>query len=329
MRIRPTRRDCLKSAAAATATALAGCVPKEARSVSPASEVSEVPEGKKPAGYIDAHVHVWTPETDRYPLAPGYKKESMFPVSFTPEQLFAHATPSHVDRINLIQMSFYGCDNAYMLDVIERHPGTFVGTGIVDPLGSDPGAEMVTLAQRTCRAFRIHPGLSKQPPERWLQPAGYEKMFAAGAKHRLALSALIDPRALPELDRMCAKHPDTPVIIDHLCRIGVSDKTPINEENMAALVNMARHKNVYVKVGAFYALGKKTPPYLDLLPMIRRVVDAFSPARCMWETDCPFQVVKHRYDDSLALIRDHADFLSPGDKDAILRTTAEKLLFTT
>jgi hypothetical protein len=27
------------------------------------------------------------------------------------------------------------------------------------------------------------------------------------------------------------------------------------------------------------------------------------------------------------LIRDHADFLSPSDKDAILRTTAERLLF--
>jgi predicted TIM-barrel fold metal-dependent hydrolase len=90
---------------------------------------------------------------------------------------------------------------------------------------------------------------------------------------------------------------------------------------------MSKHKNVYVKVGAFYALGERKPPYLDLLPLIRRVVEAFTPGRCMWETDCPFQVVNHTYEDSLALIRDHADFLSNSDKDAVLRKTAAKLLF--
>ena len=42
-------------------------------------------------GYIDAHVHVWTPDVDHYPLAPGYKKEDMKPPSFTPEELFRHS----------------------------------------------------------------------------------------------------------------------------------------------------------------------------------------------------------------------------------------------
>lgn len=30
----------------------------------------------------------------------------------------------------------------------------------------------------------------------------------------------------------------------------------------------------------------------------------------MWETDSPFQVEQHRYEESLALIRDHATFLT-------------------
>ena len=40
--------------------------------------------------FIDAHVHVWTPDTAHYPLAAGYKKEDMKPASFTPEELFKH-----------------------------------------------------------------------------------------------------------------------------------------------------------------------------------------------------------------------------------------------
>ena len=30
------------------------------------------PGTDSPSGTIDAHVHVWTADTERYPLAPGY-----------------------------------------------------------------------------------------------------------------------------------------------------------------------------------------------------------------------------------------------------------------
>ena len=48
----------------------------------------------------------------------------------------------------------------------------------------------------------------------------------------------------------------------------------------------------------------------------------------MWESDCPFQVVKDRYVDSLALIRDRLDFLSKDDRDWLLFRTAEQILFS-
>ena len=63
--------------------------------------------------FIDAHVHVWTPDTAHYPLGPGYKVEDVKPRSFTPEELFKHTKPAGVDRINLIQMSFYGFDKQF------------------------------------------------------------------------------------------------------------------------------------------------------------------------------------------------------------------------
>src|SRR5436190_17834853 len=113
--------------------------------------------------YIDAHVHVWTPDTAHYPLASAFKKEDMKPASFTPEELFKHCKPAGVDRINLIQMSFYGFDNRYMLDMIDLHKDVFVGTAVIDPLGKEPDRLMVDLAKRRVRAFRIHPRLSQQP----------------------------------------------------------------------------------------------------------------------------------------------------------------------
>ena len=88
------------------------------------------PPGKP--GWIDAHVHVWTPDLQAYPLDPHFQREDMQPPSFTPEELFAHARPAGVSRIVLIQMSFYRFDNRYMLDMIARYPGVSSGVGIVD-----------------------------------------------------------------------------------------------------------------------------------------------------------------------------------------------------
>src|SRR5437660_11888679 len=114
--------------------------------------------------FIDAHVHVWTPDTAHYPLAEGYTKEDMKPASFTPEQLFRHSKPAGVDRINLIQMSFYGFDNRYMLDMMALYPEVFVGTAVIDPLADAPDKLMTELSRKRVRAFRIPPNLSKLPP---------------------------------------------------------------------------------------------------------------------------------------------------------------------
>jgi predicted TIM-barrel fold metal-dependent hydrolase len=250
----------------------------------------------------------------------------MRPRSFTPDELFKHTRRAGVDRVNLIQMSFYGFDNRYMLDMMALHPKVFVGTAVIDPLAARPERAMAELAKRRVRAFRIHPRLSQEPPARWLRPAGYARMFAAGAKHNLAMSCLIDPDALEELDRMCRKFPDTPVIIDHLCRIGAGGQ--VRENDAKALCAMARHKRIMVKVGAFYALGKQRPPYTDLAPLIQQVVKAFGASRCMWESDSPFQVQPpHTYLDSIELVRKRLKFLTERDRDWLLRRTAEEFFF--
>src|SRR5262249_596677 len=150
-------------------------------------------------GYIDAHVHVWTDDTAHYSLAPGYKPADMKPKRFTPEDLFRHCKPGGVDRVNLIQMSFYGFDNSFMLDMIALDKGTFAGTAVIAPEQRAPAALMDELAKKGVRAFRIPPALSKKPVTRGLESAGYAAMFAAGARNRQAMSCLIAPDALPEL----------------------------------------------------------------------------------------------------------------------------------
>ena len=85
--------------------------------------------------------------------------------------------------------------------------------------------------------------------------------------------------------------------------------------------DLARHRNVIVKLGPFHVLGDQPPPFLDLLPLLRRVIGAFGPNRCMWETDVggpvPMSHPEEVYTATVELVLDHADFLSDADREWI------------
>lgn len=308
--VRLSRRQWIGSAAAVSAVAATGPL--------------AIAEQKKPAGYIDAHVHVWTPDTDKYPLDKRYDKSSMQPASFTPEELMAHAQRSSVDRIVLIQMSFYGTDNSYMLDVMAAHPGRFSGVAVIDPTDK-PRQTMRQLKSQGVRGFRIVAG--QQPADQWLDNATMHKMWSIAADEGLAICPLMNPEYLPAVDAMCVKHPKTRVVVDHFARIGVDGM--IRDAEVEALCRLARHDNTYLKASAFYALGKKTAPYTDLGPMIHRCMEAYGSQRMMWASDCPYQVQEaHTYHESIDLIREKLDFLSDQDRAWLLGKTAEKVFWT-
>ncbi len=310
-----SRRRFLCASAAATVCSAATAVELAASQASASTTHDD---------YIDAHVHVWTSDTERYPLKPGFPKSKMRRPSFTPQELFAHTRPCGVTRVVLIQMSHYGYDNSYMLDAIKTNQGVFSGVAVIDQ-NDNPRARMLDLARHGVRGFRISAG--KRPAQRWLDGDPMAAMWKCGADRGLAMCPLIDPRHLPAVDRMCRRFPDTPVAIDHFARIGIDGQ--FREPDLDNLCGLARHKNVHVKTSAFCSLGKRTAPYLDLAPMIRRVLDAFGPERLMWATDGPWQVMGgHTYKDSIDLIRERLDFLTPNDHLWLLRKTAERVFFS-
>jgi predicted TIM-barrel fold metal-dependent hydrolase len=261
------------------------------------------------AGYIDAHVHVWPGDAKRPP--------------FTPADLFVHTRPQGVARVVLIQPGSFLFDNSYLLQAIREHPGVFSGVAVVDLAAPGLPERMRALRGQGVRGFRIAPGAA---PGTWLDAESMRGLWRAAAELRMAVCPLVNPDALPALDRMCARHPETAVVIDHLARIGADGV--VRDADVRLLCGLARHARVHVKLSAFYALGRKQPPYTDLLPLIRLVLESYGPRRLMWATDSPYQTQGvHRYADSLALVRDRVAGVSAEDRDWLLRRTAERVFF--
>lgn len=274
-------------------------------------------------GYIDAHSHIWTPDIDAYPLAPGKTKADLAPPSFTDDELLETARPHGVTRVVLIAHSlFYLWDNKYMLDATRKRPDTFRIVGMVDDRGDDPAAEMRQLAKQHVTGFRITPRIHGK--DKWLDGPGMAAMWRTAVETRQAMCCLINPEDIPGVAAMCRRFPETPVVIDHLGRVGVDGE--IREADTKALCDLAKHENVCVKVSAFYALGRKQPPYDDLAPLIKRTFEAFGPKRLMWASDCPYQLDgDNTYAASIALVRNRLDFLTADDREHLLHRTAERV----
>lgn len=278
-------------------------------------------------GWIDAHVHVWTPEKAAYPISSNFSSKEMDPPSFTPEELFAEQEGTGVTRTVLIQMSFYEFDNSYMLDTMKKYPGRFSGVGIVDHSKNElvVSGEMKRLKKHGVRGFRLYafPDRVKD----WESSEGMNTMWMAGAEEGLAMCCLTDPDALPVVKKMCEAYPDTTVVIDHFARVGM--KGTVDPAQVKALQELAEFPKTYVKTSAFYALGQKKPPYTDLAPLVKSMVDAFGSGRLMWGSDCPYQVQgEHTYKASIDLMKNGLNFLTDEDRENMLRNTAAKVFFS-
>lgn len=294
--------------------------------VSPRSSAAEtmLTEFQQQAGHIDAHVHVWPTVTDQYPLDPAFTAADVVPESFTPEQLLKIAEPDFVRRVLLIQMSFFGFDNSYMLDCIKKRTKQFRGVAIIDHNAADVAEKMTDLRDKGVRGFRLYAN-AKNVSE-WDGNAGIDTMFKTAAKNRQAICLLSDPEVLPAIAGMATKYPTTKIVIDHFSRIGM--RGPVEKQDMDNLCKLNLFRKVFVKTSAFYALGEKKAPYTDLLPMIKQLRDAFTANRLMWGSDCPYQLQGgHTYKASLSLIVSQADFLSELEMKAILGRTADEVFF--
>lgn len=286
-------------------------------------------------GYIDAHSHLWSPDRTHYPLQPGAKEEEVVPKGFTVGDFFSHARPEGVTRVVAVGHTVhFGFDATYLTDLLKSRPGEVAVQAYLDHKDDNAPARMAALKAKGVKAFRmrlIDPWQTYFPDSHPIM-----KIYDFAAMQRMAICPLINPDWLAQLGRLSEAFPATTVVIDHFARIGVDGfgKVPpvpgtIKPEDVANLVKLARYPGMHVKISAYYALGKRTPPYDDMIPLIKELLKVYGPERLMWGSDCPYQLTNGQtYRASIALVRDRLDGVSEEDREWLLRKTAERVFFT-
>ena len=93
-----------------------------------------------PPGACDTHAHVVAADAQAYPMVAGRST----PHPATEQSYLSMLDAQGMARGVLVQISVYGTDNRYMLEVLRRHPDRLRGIGVVAPTVTDAELEPCT-----------------------------------------------------------------------------------------------------------------------------------------------------------------------------------------
>ena len=226
---------------------------------------------------IDAHVHVVSPDSSRYPHASEDTAGSHYATAaVSADALLEIIDAESVRRVVLVQaFAAYGFDNRYVADVARAHPERFAFISGVDPFAKDAPAaarHWVDLGSRGLRVIAMSADFD---------PSCLGPLFGVAGDRGACMCLLAAPVVLGRLTGVLSAFPSVPLVLDH-CGLQAlsSDRDDLGAPD---LVDLARFENVYLKVSTrvFNQAEGEAPV------VIEKLVSRFGSERMLWGSDFP------------------------------------------
>ncbi len=270
---------------------------------------------------IDAQVHAYERDHPGRPWAAPLHG----PAEVTGDQMVAAMDAVGVDGALLTSVwTMYRYDPSYAIACQQAHPGRFALVAPFDPRAAGvgeaverwaavPGAVAARLMLRGSTAADVD------------ARSGIDAVLAAAGRVGLPVCVLAWGH-LDLVDELAAAHPGTQLVLDHL-GIPQPFEPPVPAEpwrDLPAVVALARHANLALKVTGACTLSREPFPFADLWEPLGRLFDAFGFDRCLWGTDWTRAAELVTYADAVEAFRT-TDRLSSSEREALMGGSAERL----
>ena len=246
------------------------------------------PAFQPPAGAVDAHCHVFGPG-DVFPYAPERKYT---PCDAPKEKLFELRDHLGFSRNVIVQATCHGKDNAALVDALRDAGEKARGVAsIALDISDSELQEMDAAGVRGVRFNFVKRLVDATPKEEFLHAA--ERIAELGWHVVVYFEAPDLEELIPFLNSL-----PTVIVVDHMGRPDVSKG--IDHPDFQRFVKLLdTNENVWTKVSCPERLTIAGPPYADVTPFSRFLVEKF-PDRTLWGTDWPHPNMKsHMPDDGL------------------------------
>lgn len=237
----------------------------------------QTPSFEVPRNACDTHAHVVAADESAYPLVAN---RSYTPVPAPESDYLAMLDATGMERGVLVQISVYGTDNRYMLEVLRRHPHRLRGIGVVSPDVSD--RELTEMHEAGVRGLRLNVlyggGIGLDAAQTLA-----EKIAGMGWHLQLLLDAQHLPEIMPRLQKLTV-----PIVVDHMGHMPVALGT--HHPGFQALQHLLRDHGWWTKLSGAYRISELSAPYDNVTPWAQALVEA-APDRVVWGSDWPHVAV--------------------------------------
>ena len=267
---------------------------------------------------IDAHLHVWRAATGETPgVRTIIPPQTDVPIELASETMIDH----QIDRSVLVQPVFRGEDNSYVASCASAEPARFAAVAVVDP--RTPGAEqrLEQWVAKGCRGLRLRPRIADEEAL-FGDPATFP-LWEAAERLGVVVSLLSGPDHVAKIDRLAQRFPQVSVVIDHLGHPSISAGTA--DAKFQALLGLARHERVYLKLSGLYHFSSERFPFRDCVPLVQAIYEHFGPRRLLWGSDFPHVLLACGYARSRQWIETVLDNLKPSERDLVMGSNALRL----
>lgn len=259
---------------------------------------------------VDSQVHIWAADTPERPWAPGAKPHR--PQPFGKNELLQEMQGADVDRVVIVPPSLDRTRNDLALDAAQSYPDCFAVMGKINPATQPRG----TLAD-----WRKQPGMLglrfnfKKNMDRLSNPDYMGWVWQEAEAAGIPLYVGVDHPAVKLVDAVAERHPRLRIILDHMALAsGIKDDEAFR--NLDMLLAIAKRPNVAVKVSALPGYTTAPYPYRNLHDHVKRVYDAFGPARMFWGSD--LTRLKCTYRQCVTLFTEEMPWLTAADLELIM-----------
>ncbi len=244
------------------------------------------PDFVPPKGAVDAHCHVFGPAKD-FPFA---KMRKYTPCDAGKQQLFNLRDHLGFSRNVIVQASCHGTNNDALIDALNAAGDLARGVAVIAPDVTD--AQLLWMHRAGVRGVRfnfIKRLVDDTPKQVFLDMAARIKKLG------WHIVVYFEAADLHELTPFLKQLPGI-VVVDHMGRPDVSK--PVDHADFQEFITLlVENDNFWVKVTCPERLTVAGPPYGDVIPFGRTLVDLF-PTRVLWGTDWPHPNMKsHMPDD--------------------------------
>jgi predicted TIM-barrel fold metal-dependent hydrolase len=274
---------------------------------------------------IDTHTHVIATDTEKYPLAPLFGKQSTWsdahPLDY-PDLVKANIE-AKVDKAVLVQASTaYAFDNSYTADAIAAHPERYIGVFSIDVVAPDAVAKMKHWMARGFTGMRIFTSGSTHAAQEtsFAEEAAFPAWQYA-SDQGLPMCMQMRVVGLPLLEEKIIKRfPRVRILLDHFARAEAADGPPF--ASAAPLWALAKYPNVYLKLThrpiEQAMKGKSTPE-----AFLGKAIQEFGASRICWGSNFP--AADPPLPDLIEMARKALSFVPQADQDRIFYKTAQDL----